>query len=82
MDVEEPGTGGRTLTGERVRERDRVGVGVVMGGGLAGVAGAGGDSGGLWRSFICSSAEGVVLFWGAQCTNKAIGIDAVLSMGR
>ena len=33
-----------------MRERDRAGVGVVLGGGVAGVAGVGGDSGGEFES--------------------------------
>ena len=38
------------LTGGGVRGRERVGVGVVVGGGVAGVAGVGGDSGGVEES--------------------------------
>ena len=48
VEVDEPGSGGRMLTGGGVRERERVGV--VVGGGVAGVAGVGGDSGGVEES--------------------------------
>ena len=50
VEVDEPGSGGRTLSGGGVRDRERVGVGVVIGGGVAGVAGVGGDSGGVLES--------------------------------
>ena len=36
--------------GGGVRDRERAGVGVVIGGGVAGVAGVGGDSGGEFES--------------------------------
>ena len=39
-----------TGLGGGVRERERAGVGVVVGGGVAGVAGVGGDSGGELES--------------------------------
>ena len=50
VDVEEPGSGGRMLTGGGVWEREHVGEGVVVGGGVAGVAGVGDDSGGVEES--------------------------------
>ena len=49
--MEEPGSGGKVVAlGGGVRELERVGVGVVIGGGVAGVAGVGGDSGGELES--------------------------------
>ena len=51
VEVEEPGSGGKVVAlGGGVRELERVGVGVVIGGGVAGVAGVGGDSGGELES--------------------------------
>ena len=53
VEVEVSGTRRRGLSGG-VRERERAGVGVVVGGGVAGVAGVGGDSGGeLESKFRC-----------------------------
>ena len=51
--VEEPETGGRMWAlGGGVRDRARAGVGVVLGGGAAGVAGVGGDTGGVEESKV------------------------------
>ena len=52
VEVDEPGSGGSMLIGGGVRERERVGVGVVIGGGVAGGAGVGGETGGEFESKV------------------------------
>ena len=59
-----------------MRERERAGVGVVLGGGVAGVAGVASK-----ESFISGSAKGQIVLRSAQGPNETVGVDTIDAEG-